>query len=93
MSRANPRTSILGLPLNVAGIVALQNSVKRGFELIDAAVGALQSGTGLTAAEIAYDSGNPGDSNSSATTVAGALDDIYAQLNVLNVRTDSNSQG
>lgn len=92
MSRANPKTTFLELPLNVAGHVALQNSVKRGFELIDAFAQAISAGTGLIASEITYD---PGESNSAeaVTTVQGALDDIYNRLIRVEGRVDSNSQG
>lgn len=93
MARQSPQTANLGLPLRVAGVVALQQTVKRGFELIDAAIAALQSGTGIRAEEIAYDGGDAGDSNSTATNVAAALDELYARVRAVEDRTDSNSQG
>lgn len=94
MARADGNvTTNLGLPLRTTGSVQLGFSFRKAMVMIDTAIANIQAGVGLRAEEIAYDSGNPGDSNSGATTVAGALDDIYAQLNVLNAKTDSNSAG
>jgi|GEM_PF-6807146 len=39
----DPKTATLDLPLKVQGHVALQQTVKTGFELIDAAFAALQA--------------------------------------------------
>jgi len=86
MSRPTKTTTVLGLPLDVHGVVRLQNAVKRGFTLLDAAIAALQGGSGIIATEITYDSGNPGDSNSTATTVGGALDDLYSKVTALTAR-------
>lgn len=92
MSRANPRTTNLGLPLSVAGLVALQNSVKRGFELIDQAIGALQGGQ-LNAASVAYE---PDESNSEGTShanVRDALDNLFERMRAIETGlNDSNSQ-
>lgn len=57
MTRPNPTTTFLGLPLNVAGLVAMQDSVKRGFQLIDAATQALV-GVGVSAEQVTYGEGS-----------------------------------
>ena len=41
MAVEDPKTPNLGLPLKVHGHVALQNTVKQGFEIIDAELASL----------------------------------------------------
>lgn len=93
MAIAQEKTTTLQLPLAAQGHVALMRSYRAAMVLIDSAIAALQGGSGISAAELLYDSGNPGDSNSVQTTVQGALDDLYSRVHRLEGRVDSNSQG
>lgn len=84
----------LGFRTSVNGHVALSQTVRANALKAEELIQSLQGGVAaLEAADIAYDSGNPGDSNSTATTVAGALDDIYSILNSIVAQIDSSNSG
>lgn len=72
MARQTPRTSFLGLPLTVAGHAGLQAAVARGFQIIDD----FFSSFSVAAEDVTFDP--TADSNSTATTVAEALDEMEA---------------